>query len=347
MSVGQLVATRRQRMVAIVLALAAVVGVSLLVRHRLAALPDDAVLRYGDHVVTEADFKERVDVLNALYGISRPEDGDRRDTFNRDMAKSIAVSLILDQAAKDEDIVISEKSARDTLTEMAEAQLGPDPQQAFQQLLTKFGVSEDDILEEVSRQQAIARLFKTVTQNAVDSVTPEDAKARYVAAPDAFAIPEKRQIANIVVASRKEALAILSSARKGASFASLARKKSLDGATREQGGVLGEVTASDLETAYAQAAFAAGSGETFGPVETTYGWNVGKVLRVIPARQQSFDKVQEDAIDVVRSERAMKAWRDWLAQELKAADVDYADNYLPENPDQPPAEVAGAGEVAR
>lgn len=334
-----------RRVVAALVAIAVVAGASLLVHQRLTALPGDAVLRYGDQVVTKADLKEHVDTLNALYGISKPEESDALDEFNRDVAKSVAVALVLDRAAKDEDIVISEKSARDTLTSMIDAQLGADPQKAFQDLLTEFGVSEGDILQEVRRQQAIARLFKAVTQDAVDAVTPEDAKAFYDEDPGAFAVPEQRKIANIVVASRGEAQQVLAAIRRGATFASLARTRSLDDATRAKGGLLGTVGAADLDETYAAAAFAAHEGATFGPVQTAYGWNVGIVHDVVAARQQAYGAVAADALDAVRSERAMKAWRAWLADRIKDADIEYAEAYLPAHPDEPPVEATPAQEV--
>lgn len=341
-AVRDLLAAPWRRVVAAAVAVLVVAGGSLLVHQRLTALPDDAVLRYDDQVVTKADLKEHVDTLNALYGISKPEDGDALDDFNRDVAKSVAVSLILDRAAEDEDIVISEKSARDTLASMLEAQLGPDPQKAFQDLLTEFGVSEADILEEISRQQAIARLFKTVTQDAVEKVTAEDAKALYEQNPSAFQVPEKRKIANIVVATRPEAQRLLASIRKGTPFASLARTRSLDDATRDKGGLLGTVGAADLEKTYAAAAFEARKGAAFGPVQTAYGWNVGIVTAILPAQQQPYDVVAADALDAVRSERAMETWRSWLADRIKDADVEYADAYLPAHPDEPPAEATPA-----
>jgi peptidyl-prolyl cis-trans isomerase C len=344
-SLRELLAAPWRRVVAAAVAVLVVAGGSLLVHQRLTALPDDAVLRYDDQVVTQADLKEHVDTLNALYGISKPEDGDALDAFNRDVAKSVAVSLILDRAAKDEDIVISEKSARDTLASMVESQLGADPQKAFQDLLTEFGVSEDDILQEIRRQQAIARLFKAVTQDTVDAVTPADAKSLYDEDPSAFQVPEKRRIANIVVATRAEAQRLLVSARKGTPFASLARTRSLDDATRDKGGLLGTVGAADLEETYAATAFAAREGAAFGPVQTAYGWNVGVVTAIVPARQQPYDAVAAEALDAVRSQRAMDEWRSWLAERIKDADVEYADAYLPAHPDEPPAEATPASGV--
>lgn len=338
--------SRRAQAVTAVVTVIALVGVGFLVQRQLSALPGDAVLRIDDQVVTEAQFDKRVDTLGALYGVVEPEEGDERDEFHRDVAKSIAVSLMLDSAAKDHDIVISEKSARDTLSSMLKEQLGENPQQAFSDLLAEFSVSEDDILQEVSRQQAIARLFREVTQKSVDAVTAEDAKALYDADPTAFAVPEERRLANIVVATEAEATAVLGALQKGSDFATVARERSLDDATSDSGGVIGLVQASELDSTYAEAAFAAEPGALFGPVRSQYGWNVGKVVRVVPAKPQSFETVQVDAIDSLRSERAMDQWRSWLADLIKDADVEYAKAYRPAHPDEPPLQ-ADPSEVAR
>lgn len=331
--------SRRAQVVVAVATVLALAGAAFLIQRQLTALPGDAVLRIDDHVVTESEFNRRVDTLGALYGVAEPEEDDERDKFHRDIAKSIAVSLMLDAAAKDHDIVISEKSARDTLSTMLKEQLGDNPQQAFSDLLAEFRVSEDDILQEVSRQQAIARLFREVTQKAVDSVTEPDAKALYDADPAQFAVPESRRLANIVVATEGEATAVLTALQQGRDFATVARARSLDDATSDGGGLIGLVQASELDGTYADAAFAAGTGALFGPVRSQYGWNVGKVVRVAPAKPRPFETVQLDVIDTLRSERAMDAWREWLAELIKAADVEYADRYRPARPDEPPLQA--------
>lgn len=331
--------TRPARILVAILLALTVTAAGWVVRDQLTGLPDDAVLQYGDTVVSTDDFRDRVDTLGALYGMAEPEDAKERDSFRRDVAKSIAVGLMLDDAAAERGIVISEKAARDTLASMLEAQLGPNPRQEFDKLLADFGVNEADILEEVRRQQAIARLFREVAQQAVDSVTVETARSRYDADPTVFATPEQRELANIVVARRSAARALFKELKAGADFASLAGTESLDDATKGDGGLLGLVVATDLDPGYSTLAFEAQDGALFGPVKSQYGWNVGKVLRVVPARNNSFANVKADVVDLVRSERAMAAWEKWLAELLNDADVEYADDYLPKHPDAPPAET--------
>lgn len=309
----------------------------LALRHQLTSLPDDAAFRYDGHVVTKARLEDRVETLKALYGISEPTARSDRAEFRRDTAKAVVVSMILDDEATRHDIVVSEKSSRDTLSRMLADQLGTDSRAAFSQLLARYGVSEDDVLAEVRRQQSIARLFQVITKKAVDSVTAEDVRARYASGAADFAQPESRKLANIVVASKADAEAVLRQLRAGKPFKAVAKARSLDDSTRAKGGVLGVATASQLDPTYAEAAFAAREGAFFGPVQSTHGWNVGQVLEVVPSETPAFEDVEADVRDALRSERALKSWRSWLTKQITAADVEYADAYRPDHPDAPPA----------
>ncbi|WP_067430599.1 peptidylprolyl isomerase [Nocardioides jensenii] len=301
-------------------------------------LPDDAALKYHDDVITTSELDDRVDVLTALYGIQKPAGDKEKDKFERDVAKAVAVSLILDDAAKDRDIVISDKSARDTLASMVDNQLA-NSQKDFTALLAKFGIGEDDVLDEVKRQQAIALLFREVTKSDLDKLTADDVRAYYDQDPSRFATPEQRHLRNIVVATKRDANAVVAALRRGDDFRAVARTVSRDDATRDNGGDLGTVAQAELDPTFAEKAFAAKPGTVFGPVKTAYGWNVGQVVKVVPARQRPFAKIKDQVADTLRSERALEVWRDWLGDEIKDADVEYADDYRPEHPDEPPADA--------
>jgi len=321
-----------------VVAVGAVIGIGKLDR-----LPGDAAFEYRDTVVSQDALRDRVEVLEALYGIKEPSDAEGQDTFRRATAKAVAVSLILDHAADEREVVVADKAARDALAQMVDEQLGPDGGTEFTKILGEFGVNEDQVLAEIKRQQSIARLFQEVTKDAVESVTPEVVRAYFDEDPSRFATPELRRVRNIVVATRGQATKVLAQAHSGADFAAQAEANSLDESTRATGGDLGNVAAADLETGYGEAAFAAPKGGLFGPVETAFGWNVGQVVAVRAASHADFDDVSAQVRDVVRSERAMDAWRAFVADEIKSADVTYADSYLPEDPDAPPTDFDQSG----
>lgn len=326
-----------------VLVLAVVAAGALIGVKHFSGLPDDAAFEYRDTVVTKAALNDRVEVLKALYGIKEPADSDGKDDFRRATAKAVAVSLILDHAADEREIVVADKAARDTLAKMVNQQLGPDGTSEFTKILGEFGVNEDQVLSEIKRQQSIARLFQDVTQDAVASVTPAVVKAYFDDNAARFATPEQRRIRNVVVATRAEAKNLLDRLGSGAGFASLAKQTSLDESTRSSGGDLGTVAVADLETSYGHQAFSTPDGGIFGPIETSFGWNVGQVVTVTPGRPAVFDEVSSAVRDVVRAERAMDAWRAFVADEIKRADVTYADSYRPDDPDAPPTDFEQPG----
>jgi peptidyl-prolyl cis-trans isomerase C len=330
------------RIVVPVLSVTLLAGLAFVGFRHFTGLPEDAALSYDGQVVTQTQLADRVHLLGALYGVKEPTGTRARDTFRRDVAKAVAVSLILDKAATKRHIVISDKSARDTLAAMVKGQLGSDPEAAFTKLLGEFGVNENDVLAELKRQQAIARLFKSVTKKTVDGVTADEVRSYFDKDPGRFAVPEQRNLRNIVVASQKDASAVLVRARGGENFGRLAQQTSLDGATRTKSGELGTVTEAQLDPTFGRSAFAAHAGGLFGPVKSAHGWNVGLVRKVLPRKATTYASVQDQVEDAVRSERGLVAWRHWLGAEIKDAHVTYAAKYLPAHPDSPPADTSSS-----
>jgi peptidyl-prolyl cis-trans isomerase C len=324
------------RFVAVVLGLVAVVAASGIAYAQMTDLPEDAVLRFDDRVVTQAQLEDRVDVLGALYGVQRP-DGATGDQFDRDAAKSMAVSLVLEKEAADRDIEIADKAAQDQLDQLIEDQLtgGRD---AFVDFLSVQGISEQDVLDEIKRQLATSRLVEEVTAD-VPSVSDDDVTAAFEDNGDRMQTPEARRLVNIVVESRTDADRVARLARAGGDFASLAATWSRDGSTRDKGGDLGFVTADQLDPAYAEAAFVAPLQTVFGPVQTQFGWNVGKVVGVRKSQPLTFDQVEGELRAELQNRARLDVWRDYLGDLLEAADVEYAAHYLPEDPGAPPADL--------
>jgi peptidyl-prolyl cis-trans isomerase C len=327
---------RKWRIITVIALVVALAGaVTAIVVQRESGLPDGVALRVGDTNVTEQQVEHRMAVLEALYGIKAPKDERKADDFKRDSAKAVAVSIILDNAAKDRNIVIAEKTARDTLTKMIDTQLASG-RAGFVELLRTYGASENDVIEEIKRQQSVDRLFQEVGVASAGKVTDAAVRTYYEENKDSLASPEQRSIQNIVVIGQKQARQLYQRARSGESFTALVRKYSLDESTKGTDGKLGRVEKSQLEDQYAELAFSTPVGGVFGPVKTRHGWNVGRVLVVHPAKLSPFEKVKDELRNTLRLQQAYETWRKWLAKEIKDADVEYADAYRPEDPDAPP-----------
>lgn len=319
--------------VAIVLMLVVLIGGSVggYYWYQETHLPDGAALEFSDRVVTVDELNQRMDVMRAIYGVQPPREASKMDEFRRDAAKSYVVSLALDKAAQAHGIVISDKTARDVLSRYLAEQFGEGivARDKFVQALGNAGVNESAVLEEIKRQLALERLFDQLTRDI--QVSQEDVRKAFSARKDLLGTPPRRHLRNIVVQEANDARRLLDHLHAGADFAKLAQRISLDNRTRGNGGDLGIVSRSQLEDGYAQAAFGVPNGAIFGPVQTKYGWNIGKVEDVLPPVPAEFRQVKNTLRQQLELERSIKRWREFLTNQIKHADVSYADPYRPKN----------------
>lgn len=325
---------RGKVLLAAALALVLGVGIGGLVWMRVTSLPDDAAFAYGDRIVTIAELDARVDTLRALYGVQPPTDQAQLDTFRRDAAKSVAVSMVLDRAAADRDIVIADKQARDVLDRFVVTQFAGD-RDAFVRTLGNVGTSERAVVEEMQRQLAVGRLMKEVVGEV--SIDDERLRTAFEERREQLGTPERRVLRNVVVASEQDARAVLDLLRVGTPVEEVAAQHSLDGSTKQSGGMLGAVARQQLEAAVGEAAFAVPGGQLYGPVQGQHGWNVGRVDQIQPMVPAEFETVREPLRQTLQAEEALERWRRWLGDQITGAEVRYADAYRPVDPNAAPA----------
>jgi peptidyl-prolyl cis-trans isomerase C len=329
-------AGRPARVAGVVLLAVLVVGSGTAVTmDRIAALPAGAVFRVGDTVVTEAQLGDRITLLGALYGVQRPTDPAKLEQFRRDSAKAVAVSEVLSDAAAARGIVIADKTANDELTRLVETSY-PQGRDAFLARLGGIGLSQPAVLDEIKRQLANAQLYDQVTKD-TPAPTDQDLAQLYQQRRAEMAVPEKRHLRNIVVASQDQANQIRAQLAAGADFAAVAGQSSLDDSTKTKGGDMGAVARDQLEKPYGDAAFGVGPNALFGPVQTQYGWNVGQVLEVTPAVPLSLDQVRDQLRASTWQQRKLDTWNRWVVEQLTSARVRYADAYRPADPTGAPS----------
>lgn len=308
-----------------------VVGLSVLIAIRVTELPEGVALRVGHTELTDQQLNQRIDAFEALYGIGAPTANPARDAFTRDMAKTVAMSIVVDQAAQARGIVISDQVAQAAANQMIEQRFGPNGHDQFVTLLGEIGASMRDVTDEIKRQQSFAQLYAQITSRVPES-TEAQARAVYDSQRARMVLPEQRRLSNIVVSSSDEASQVLQKLHSGTNFATLAKQDSLDESTASSGGDLGFVKREQLEPGYANAAFAAPVGALFGPVQTKSGWNVGQVVQVQPATPVAFEQIQENLRDELRSAVQTRVWDDWFGEQVRQAHLQYADKYRPNDP---------------
>ncbi|MCF7550723.1 peptidyl-prolyl cis-trans isomerase [Pseudonocardia sp. WMMC193] len=325
----------RGRIVAAVLAVVLLAGAGTLAWWRVTALPEDAAFRYAGQVTTVDQLDQRIDALRALYGVEEPQDPAEADAFRRDVAKSVALSDILDDAAAADQVVVADKQVSDTLDRYIEQQFGTDGRAAFVTALGNVGTSEAAVRDEVRRQLTVSALMTKVVGTI--TVTDDDVEAAYDERRATLGTPERRSLRNIVVKDQAAAQAALDQLRSGAPIETVAAGASLDASTRDKGGALGDVAKGELEASVGEAAFAVAPGAFYGPVQGEHGWNVGRVDGVTPFVPASLDQVAAGLKQALQVERTLAVWKDWLGARIQDADVEYADAYRPADPDAVPS----------
>ncbi len=129
--------------------------------------------------------------------------------------------------------------------------------------------------------------------------SPAEIQAYYDAHADEFPVPERVHAAHILIkvdkdatpaqdaAARKKAEDIAARAKKGEDFGELARKYSEDPGSKAQGGDLPPFGRGQMVPAFEEAAFSMSPGEIRGPVKSTFGYHVIKLLAKLPAGKQT------------------------------------------------------------
>lgn len=337
--------TRRRRRVAGVLAVlgerrvmvaAAIVVVALVgggAWWMSRGLPESVAARVGETEISTSEVRQRMTALEALYGVQVPSEAEKREDFWRDATQSIVMAQVIADVADKEGVSVNKGEVDRSLETFVSSVFGKGEQgwSGFTKALGNVGTSEGEVREEIRRQLELNALFARVTDD-VAAPTNDEVESAYAERRCSLQVAQGRRISNIVVPTKGEAQRVLQRLRSGTSFATLAAESSIDGSTRDKGGDLGVVRADELTDGYGKAAFGARRGETFGPVRSDHGWNVGLVTGVEPAHVPALNEVREDLRMTLFTEAQSKVWRSWLRDRIEGADVKYNDDYRPDDP---------------
>lgn len=298
-------------------------------------LGEGVALSVNGEDVTIDTFNRHLVATEELYGIEVPQPGtEEYDRYRRDFARTEALRLVFQQEAADRGVVIAERQVQDALARLIEQRYPVGGRDAFITQLGDAGVSEQEVLDELRRGLINRQLFNEIVPT--PEITDDEVRGEYDALGDRLVLGETRTVRHIVVATDAEAQEVLNRLSAGESFADVAADVSLDGSTAEDGGLIGNVEADLLDPAFSTATFAAAVGQAFGPVQTELGWHVGLVESVTPPGMVPFDQVLEPLRANIQFRCQQTVWRDFIADALERADVEYADDYRPENPNEPP-----------
>ena len=169
------------------------------------------------------------------------------------------------------------------------------------------------------RRRALRDAFfdKTVK----DSVSDADARKFYDSQVGAVKGDEEVSARHILVESKEQARDIFEKLAHGTDFAQLARERSKDPGSKDQGGALGFFGRGQMVPQFEEAAFRLKKGEVGEPFQTQFGWHIIKVDDRRQRSAPSFEAVKDRVRAAVMHQKAQQIVSDLRGK----AQIEYID----------------------
>ncbi|MGB9780203.1 peptidylprolyl isomerase [Caldanaerobacter sp.] len=187
------------------------------------------------------------------------------DLVKENVLDSLVAQKLLLQEAKKKNITVTDKEVEEEYNK----------EKQFNSKVTK---------EQIKDYLIIDKLFAEYTKDV--KVTEEELKKYYDEHKESFEIAKAR---HILVADEKTAEDIYQRLMKGEDFAALAKEYSIDTATKDNGGELGEFPRGVMTPEFEDVAFSLKPGEISKPVKTQYGYHI---IQLESITLKPFDEVK-------------------------------------------------------
>ncbi len=153
-----------------------------------------------------------------------------------------------------------------------------------------FLVSTGQTLQDIYFRLRVSQIYTKLIAHYTKKVTPAAIQAYFLAHPTQFGTPETRNIRIVRANSEAAVQAAKSALASGESWDTVAKKYSIDAATKDNGGLLVGVTNGEEEHALNEAAFSAPLNKVIGPIHGTFGWYIVEVVKSTPATKETLAK---------------------------------------------------------
>jgi parvulin-like peptidyl-prolyl isomerase len=255
-------------------------------------LPDDAVAKVGDVVITKSDFERARKITSDR---SKPQDAG---------AKARAMDLVIKA-----EWMRQEADARHVTVTDAEVQEALDQgrKSGFlsQENLKKAGVTLQELLPTIRSGQLETKVTAQLTDPAT-RVSAQDVAEYYRQNKAKLIVDERRDVRLVIATSRNRADAARAAIDDGQSWKIVARKYSVH-ASRNDGGKVVNLRKGNAETPVLEAIFRARTGALVGPVKEGKSFAVFTVERIKPPFQATLKDSRDEIKELLSSRRREQA----------------------------------------
>ncbi|AJY74485.1 peptidylprolyl isomerase [Paenibacillus beijingensis] len=233
---------------------------------------------------------------------------------------SLITEKLVDQEAKKQNVTVTQADLDSELQEIKK-QFGTEEQ--FNAALQQYGMTLDDLKSQMKAQVQIRKILLPKT-----NVTDEQIKQYFEENKQSFNTAEQVEASHILVATEQEADAIIKQLNGGADFAAIAKEKSTDPGSKDNGGALGYFGKGAMDPAFEEAAFKLKVGETSSePVKSSFGYHIIKVTGHKEAHTATLDEQKETIKKTLQDQAIQSMSASWMADlKSKATITNTLDN---------------------
>jgi foldase protein PrsA len=206
--------------------------------------------------------------------------------------------------ASEQDIEVTEAEIKKSFEEQKKQSFPKDAD--YQKFLKDTGQTEEDILTRV-RLDLLSNKIREKVVKGKDRVSDAQIQTFYDENKERFAQPEKRDLRVVLTKKEAQAEKAKNAVEDGQSWAKVAKRYSIDEASKAQGGKLPGQAKGTLEKSLDEGVFSAERGQVIGPVKTQFGFYVFEVTKITPASQQTLEEAKTTIRETVKSQNEQKA----------------------------------------
>jgi foldase protein PrsA len=226
------------------------------------------------------------------------------DALKQQVMQFLVSAEWIQQEAKSLDVKVSDKEVQKQFADQKKQAFQTDAE--YKKFLTSSGMTEADLVFRV-KLDVMSNSVRTKVIKGKDAVSNAQITSYYNKNKQRFAQPERRDLLVVLTRTKAKADQAKRELNGGASWKSVAKKLSIDEASKAQGGKLPGVAKGQQEKAFDDAIFSAKKGVTTGPIKTQFGYYVFQVTKVTPAAQQSLAQTKETIKNLLKSQNQQKA----------------------------------------
>jgi foldase protein PrsA len=182
----------------------------------------------------------------------------------------------------------------------------------YQKFLKQYGQTEADILMRV-RLDLLSNKIRDQVIKGKDKVTDAQIQSYYNAHKSTFSTPETRDLLIVLTKAKGKAQQARKAIQGGQPWAKVAKKFSIDQASKSKGGKLPGQAKGSLEQTLDTAVFSAKKGQLIGPIKTQFGWYDFRVTKIHKGKTQPLAQAKATIRQTLVSQNQQKALNGFIA----------------------------------